>query len=570
MDEVKTCSLEQRKLDFTTTGEQNAMTGRISIQVGLCLFFTSLPAAATEVGQGSVYQVIELVFSGPTQEPTDTPAKNIEFWARFAHEDGDSHKVHGFWDGDRQGGTSGNVFKIRFCPTKPGQWSMTEVHSNNAQLNGQRQGESLTVAQSRHPGFWLVDQEHAGGRWYQRSDGSHPYIFGNTHYTCLTGFGPDGKPTGHQIQADIAGNADYFKKLRFAVCGDRYPDPRVKPFLDEAGRPSDDGLHSPRPNPAWFQRVDTAVQAAFEHDLIADLILCGPDTRESRGTLAPRDQQATVEPYLRYIAARYGSYPNVWMCLCNEFDIKKPKYDESQIAAAGSQLRKLLPYPTPLSVHGSQRVAWSSRFYDLPPWNDHHIIQRKLRNLGPAADAVAAVGSKASGKARRAKPTIDDELSYQGAGDKHSELDTIESHLGAFLGGGYATTGEKRGSKLGQYFWGGFDPRVHTAADNLQFLRRVIDGEIRFWRMSPGTKIFSNLHSGFRGLAWDGHEYVLGTNRSHEAIVASLPPGEWTIRRHDCVAKESQTLAERATGRFEFNAPDCRAVLFHFRKRESP
>ena len=81
----------------------------------------------------------------------------------------------------------------------------------------------------------------------------------------------------------------------------------------------------------------------------------------------------------------------------------------------------------------------------------------------------------ADGQGPRRRPTVNDELSYEGAGDKHSEADTIAAHLGTFLGGGYGTTGEKYGQKLGQYFWGNFDPAKHTAADNLLWLRTTID-----------------------------------------------------------------------------------------------
>ncbi len=159
-------------------------------------------------------------------------------------------------------------------------------------------------------------------------------------------------------------------------------------------------------------------------------------------------------------------------------------------------------------------------------------------------------------------------MSYQGEGDKHTEHDTIESHLGAFLGGGYGTTGEKPGSKLGQYFRGRFNPDEHTAADNLRYLREIIDTYITFWKMAPETGIFSNLHSDFRGLAWPGHEYVLGTNKAHKNIIANLPAGTWRIKRYDIINKKAEMLSETTLGSYAFNAPNSRAVLFHFKKNK--
>ena len=534
----------------------------------LPLIFVCPLLRAVEVAKAAQYSVVELTFEGPKQGPKDVPARDVDFWARFRHESGSpEYKIHGFWDGDGKGGTAGGVFKIRFCPTKPGRWGLIEVYSNNPKLYGHKQGQYVTAIASNHPGFWIVDPDSPGRRWYMRSDGSHQYIFGNTHYSFLSGCRQDGKPSGNDIAADIVGNAKYFKKLRFSLYGDRYPNPDEKPFFDDDGHLSDSGDDSHRPNPRWFdQRADLAVRTAWEHDLIADLILCGPDTKESRSVLRAGNNGGDPTPYLKYIAARYGSYPNVWICLCNEFNIKEPKYSEEQIARFGRVIKQYLSYSTPLSVHTVPRTLWPAKFDELEGWNDHQIIQKKIRNLPDAADAIQYTWRNPAGKGPRNKPTINDELSYEGKGDKHTEHDTIESHLGAFLGGGYGTTGEKPGNKLGQYFKGCFNPEEHRAADNLKYLREIIDNHVTFWKMAPDTGIFSNLHPDFRGLAWADHEYVLGTNKAHKEIVANLPGGTWTIKRYNLISKKEKNMSKAARGSFTFDAPGSRAVMFHFKK----
>jgi hypothetical protein len=532
-----------------------------------CLSLNAATGAAEPIAKVDVFGVAEISFVGPAQRPGDTPARDVQFSAVFQHEDGRTeHMIHGFFDGDGKGGVAGDVFKVRFCPTRPGRWELSEVKSSDAKLSGQRKGEFVLAESARRRGFWEVDAGSPGQRLYKRSDGSHDYVIGNTQYSFLSGRREGDRPSGVDIAADVAANARYFKKLRFALHGDRYVNPDAKPFLDDNGRPTDSGDYSHRPNPAWFhQRADVAVKAAMENDLIADLILAGPDTEDSRATLRAGKNDGDATPWLRYIAARYGSYPNVWICLCNEYNIKKPVFAERQIAGFGQIIRKLLPYPTPLSVHACPPLVWSDAFDSLPAWNDHQIVQKKLRRLGPAADVTVEAWKGASGSPRN-KPTINDELSYQGAGDKHSEGDTIESHLGAFLGGGYASTGYKPGNKLGHYFYGGFNPKEHTAADGLRYMRQVIDDGITFWKMSPDDRIFENLDAGFRGLAWDGEEYVLGTNKSRRGITARLPAGQWTVARHDVIARKSDVLTNSAAGEYRFDAPDSRAVLFHFRK----
>lgn len=535
-----------------------------------------IPTARAQSLAGRAYSVVEISFHGPPLGPADAPARDIEFWATIRHHSGaPAYKVYGFWDGDGNGGDRGGVFKIRFCPTRPGRWDIVEVHSNDKTLNHQHEGEHIDAAPpGRLHGFWMPDPETAG-RWYKRSDGTHPYIFGNTMYSFLSQTSWTGRPNGSGVARDIRENARYFRKLRFSAIGDRYPDPALAPFLDDAGRETQDGNYSFRPNPRWFHdRVDVAVRTAFDSDFITDLILSGVDLETSRSSLRPSHNGGDATPYLRYMAARYGSFPNVWMCLINEYDIRVPKYTPDDIKRLGAALRSMLPYSTPISVHRSGG-PWLPQLNPPPQWNDHEIIQRKLRMLAAAADALRAA-YEAGGSD---KPAVDDELSYQGSGDRHSEADTVEAHLGAFLGGGYGTTGYKSGGpsrrpgmsraiKTGQYFCGNFNVSEHTAAAKLAWGRSVID-RIPFWRLRPAdlaTSVFSGALPQFRAMEWKDNLYVLGTDASCPSIVAHLPKGRWRVQRFDWLAEKKEILARSASGDFTFAAPDSRAVLFLFER----
>jgi len=535
----------------------------------------TLLSAVVAFGNGTekvpLYAVHEISFSGPTYGPVDNPTVQVELATEWRHESGHpSHKIYGFWDSDGKGGLTGNVFKIRFCPTKTGKWKLIRTTSNKRELDGQKEGYSVICTSSSHSGFWEVDAEAAQGRWYKRSDGSHPYIAGNTMYSFLSECSDKG-PTGGNIAADIKANSRYFKKVRFSITGDRYPHPTEKPFLDNKGKPTDDGNFSHRPNPAWFyRRVDLAVREAYDHDLIADLIVNGPDTKDSRSVLHAAENSGDCTPLLKYIAARYGSYPNLWICLSNEFDIKDPKYEPSDIVEFGQKIKQFLPYPTPLSVHSRPR-DWYRELNTDPSWNDHIKLQKKIKKLHIAADFLARnywIGGAD-------KPVVDDELAYEGKGDGWSEQDVIEAHLGAFLGGGYGTTGHKPASKKGHYFHGDFKASEHKSADNLLWLRQAIDKNITFWRMSPvrdsdtsdtTASIFENIHQDFRAMEWPGHEYVLGTNRAHKGVRAKLPAGKWPVTCYEIINKHEKLLSSDATGTFVFDAPKSRAVLLHFKK----
>jgi hypothetical protein len=308
------------------------------------------------------------------------------------------------------------------------------------------------------------------------------------------------------------------------------------------------------------------VHTAFATDLITDLILAGPDQEISRSTLRANGNNGNPEPFLKYIAARYGSFPNVWICLCNEYEIRTPTYNVKEIAQFGETIKKYLPYETPVSVHSTPRTLWADEFLNMPQWYDHVIIQKKIRKLAPAAGVIDQVWNSGKDNKPMMMPIINDELSYEGKGDKHSEHDTIESHLGAFLGGGYASTGEKPGGKIGQYFVGDFDASEHTAADNLKYLRETIDNNITFWKMAPDTRVFDNLDNDFRTMAWPGNEYLLGTNKAKKNLIIQLPNSEWKITQYDIIAKTKSELTNSAKGKFSFDSPNSRAVLFHFKK----
>ena len=530
------------------------MRNRRILLLTLCvgsLLAMAVPLAAADLGSVPRYHVIDVTFAGSSQTPRDTPARDVELTVVFRHESGETVRVPGFWDGDGRGAVRGNAFKVRFCPTKTGVWTIAEAASNDKELQGQRVDDTLKCVPSQHAGFWIPD-----GRWYRRSDGSHPLVVGNTHYTFISRRNADG-PVKTDPAADIRANAEYYQKLRFSLLPCRYPDPSVKPFFDDQGRQTDDGRFSRRPNPQWFrERVDPVVREGFACDLVCDLILCGPDTVESRSTL-----QEDPTPWLRYIAARYGSFPNVWICLCNEWNIKRPSYTAKQIRAAGKAMKSLLAYPTPLSIHGNSG-DWDA---DLNgDWHDHVILQDKIKRLDRAAD-VARKNFRLGGR----KPVVNDENAYQGRGDGFTRDDTIEGCLGTFLGGGYPTTGEKPAGKHGQYFWGGFDPHTHTASEPLGMLRDYVDRSVELARLQPvplkGTP-FDKLDSTCRLLAAEGVEYVLGSRRAAKDVIVALPPGQWRVTQLDLIGKTTTQVSSRAAGEFTFTLPQSRATVTHFRK----
>jgi hypothetical protein len=398
-------------------------------------------------------------------------------------------------------------------------------------LNDQRQGETFEVEESGGPGFWLVD-EQSNGRWFVRSDGSYPYIIGNTHYDFLGA--PNGKEASREsIEFDISQNAIYFKKLRFCVRGLRSENTSsdIKPFFRSDGRETESETH--RPNPKWYHdRVDVAVQKGYELDLICDLILGG----------TTGDQVADSSGFLKYIAARYGSYRNVWITVGQEYN---EQTDPAHEKAIGEQLRQWLPYPTPVSTHGTGSAEWDSRLNG--DWCTHSIRQGKhpehLRNLAACSQAMIEDHNKNGGK-----PAVNDENAYDP--NESTTLEALQAILGTFGGGGYGTVGHKLASKQGAYFWGYAAQDMiidqHPSAGPLGFLRYNIEEHVHFWKMTPkahNESIFENTESSYSALEWSGQEYVLLSDTPNDSLIVNLPDGEWAVLLFDIVNQEFRNIA---------------------------
>jgi len=482
---------------------------------------------AVEIGSTAVYSVADITFTGPSQTQNDA---SLDFWVTFTHESGSpSYKIWGFFDGNGSGGNSGNIFKVRFCPTKAGNWNITDTYSTDGTLNNQKEGDYVTATASSNHGFWQVETSTGGGRWYKRSDGSHPFVIGNTHYDMLNFRDQTG------IVSDVNGNATYYKKIRFMIDGS-------------------EGYHGAPPagtypNVGFYNsKADLAINTALPKDLIADIILY-KSLYISYG-----------EAYVKYIAARYGSYPNVWFCLANEWDIKGALTSD-QAKTMGQQLRKYIPYGNPLSIHPNSQTGWNTALNTTPAWNDHKIAQLKTKILYSAADNTILNYKRTP----VGMPSINDENGYEGSGDGYTGDDVIEGITGSFSGGGFGSTAYKPAKGEGQYYKGNFNATEHSASDNLKWMRETIDAHIEFWKLEPiaiSSSIFSGGSTNFRALQETGKQYVLCSN-SAKTFNITLPAGTWTLKQINSISKTITTTTD-LSGEYSLTTPSSRSCINYF------
>jgi hypothetical protein len=87
---------------------------------------TAVGASATVAGELKKWHPITLSFAGPTSSETSTspnPFLDRRLQITFTAPSGRTYSVPGFFDGDGNGGASGNVWRAHFSPDEAGTWS---------------------------------------------------------------------------------------------------------------------------------------------------------------------------------------------------------------------------------------------------------------------------------------------------------------------------------------------------------------------------------------------------------------------------------------------------------------
>lgn len=497
-----------------------------------CLLAATVLTSAAHAVDVPRYDVYEQTFQGPQFSPGDKVA-DVDFYTEWQHESGSpTYKIYGFYDGDGAGGAAGNVFIVRFCPTETGTWTLISTHSSAPELNGQNEGTTVNCIPSDNHGFWIPE-----GRWFGRSDGTHPYMIGNCHY-CL--------PYVPTYMEDIRGNIEYFNKVRFMLAFEGEMGTCKQyghaPFFTADGQPSHDSIDASRINPAFFRRTDDLIKETLPNDFICDLYFEG-------GKGISRNDN-----YVKYCVARFAGYPNVWLQPTIEYDGKFPGQDMIDL---GNLTKSFLTYPTPLTVISNSK--WDPELNG--DWHTHIDAQAHVKGLVRGAEITRIEAAKVDNN----KPVNIDETGPGCFQNHHcNEQEVMELQLGIFLGGGYSGTGYKYGKREGPYCHGNFDPNEQTAADNMKWKRDMIDKYVYFWHMEPQVGPFKNAGD-MPYMGWENNQYVIGTNSSRNMSI-DLPAGSWTVRQFDFLSKEEKVLSRDAKGSYSFSTPGSLASMTLFTK----
>ena len=386
----------------------------------------------------------------------------VDQWVRAEFEGtGERVTVEGFYDGD-------GVYRVRFMPSFEGTYRY-RVSASFDIAEPAGAFTALPATRGNHGPVRVRDTWH-----FAYEDGA-PYVSLGT--TCYAWAMQDDA----QIDAtlDVLA-ASPFNKLRFCVFPKHYAynldEPQTYPF---EGAPMDSSVlneenfwdYGPdsagnawdfeRFNPAHFRRLERCIEGLRERGVEADLILFHPYDRWGFSRM-PKEADAR---YVRYAAARFAAYRNVWWSLANEYDIlKKSPRDWEDIAAA---LVKADPYRHLRSIHNCLHLYDFSR-----PWVTHCSIQRT--HLYLSAELTD------EWRARWRKPVVIDEMAYEGDIPYGWGSLTGEEMTRRFwetaLRGGYPGHGETFLQPSGKLWWSHGGQLRGESPARIAFLAKVLAG----------------------------------------------------------------------------------------------
>lgn len=350
-------------------------------------------------------------------------------------------QADGFYDG-------GGVYKVRFMPSYEGTYHY-EI-TGDALPDGETVSGGFEVLPAEEGGHGPVRTAHT--YHFSYADGSPYYSVGTTCYVWEL-------QDDERIRQTLDSLAESgFNKIRFCIFPKHYDynlgEPRSYPY---EGTPMDPSVltednfwqfteHPEERNswdftrfePAYFDHIESCIRELAKRGIQADLILFHPYDRWGFSKMAPEEDDL----YIRYVAARFSAFHNVWWSLANEYDLLDKSEDDWERFA--SILCEKDPYGHLRSIHNC------FSFYDHSrPWVTHCSLQRQ--------DIYKTAEFTNEWRGKYKKPVVIDEMAYEGDIPHFWGNITAEEMVRRFwecaMRGGYPGHGETYEKGDGVLWW---------------------------------------------------------------------------------------------------------------------
>jgi len=368
----------------------------------------SLPASAIEAPRiGS--REFEATFA--SRKVYSDPFNDIDVDVIFS-KDGQSWRVPTFWRG-------GNEWTVRFTPPSPGEYTLVlkSTDEENVDLNGQEQ----TVVIGPYDGYNTLithgplrvskDQRH-----FVYQDGTPFFWLGDGLYTGLSD-----RISWEGFQRLISNRVNKGFTVAEVAAGLTCENEELAPidpgFRNEGGPAWDPDFKQINPN--YFDFADRRIRYVIDAGLMPAIIGAWTQALEQMGV-------ARMKKHWRYLIARYGAYPVVWILGGEIYDppenrrghgttTLRPEKGWTDVAR---YIRAIDPYHRLLTAHQLPSP------YNTPLQDESLIDFRLLQpgHLGWASVALE-VAELNTGWARTGikKPLVVGEVGYEGIGKEHYE-----------------------------------------------------------------------------------------------------------------------------------------------------
>lgn len=425
-------------------------------------------------------------------------------------------RIRGFYDGD-------DTFRIRFMPSFEGIYSY--ALEADFQIEEER-GEFLVLppGPENHGPVRVERQYH-----FSYEDGTRYFPIGTT---CYAWHLQDAKVQRQTLDTLAAGP---FNKVRFCVFPKHYrynlTEPVSYPYERKEGagwKPADyteaalaqiprnplGGIPVMIENPEevwdfqrfcpdYFRHIETCIEELGRLGIEADLILMHPYDRWGYSRMGIENEVL----FLRYAAARFAAYRNVWWSLANEYDLFRDKQTH-QWEANARVLVKEDPYCHLRSIHNCMKIYDHTR-----AWITHCSIQR--------TDLYKTAENTLEWRERFGKPVVLDEIAYEGniayGWGNISGEEMTRRFWEAYTRGGYGGHGETYVHQENILWWSHGGQLYGSSPERIAFLKKIME-EAPGNGVEPAAALFDETVVTERGGTWPAEYYLyyFGANRPAE------------------------------------------------------
>lgn len=374
----------------------------LALPLGICIGISGFSDNKNYDGVVEVWNRTDIVLN--SEKTYENPYLDVEITAVMTHTDGTEIKLYGFWNGE-------NENRVRFAPTKTGVWNyvISCSDSSNTALHNIK-GTILAVENDKKTGI----DEHGfvrisdNGRYFVYDDGTPFYWLGDTNwqapnYVSVTQCNYPGCSCSNQFKHEV----DNRVAKGFTV---------YQTYFDSGESDGGGQLETTSEPSMWLDKYDMINPETFSEkydymfDYLAEkgmVIALGLGVHSNTTSAMSK---AEIEAISKYIAARYSSYPIVWITA--QEITGEPQYEIWK--ASAEVVDEVDGYNHPQGAHMFVISSDNSFAHDLDeqPWHEFWALQSGHAAIIQSKEFYEGYWNNTNSEGK-IKPYIETEANYE-------------------------------------------------------------------------------------------------------------------------------------------------------------